>query len=221
MHLILNPVRVLLVWLVLITAVNAKSGADKGGAPERPSMPETLDHKAVHKQYNEGDFESVVAALDGFMGRNRSFSHEDSVFIAKHLAVVYCANPDTREKGRYYMFRLLELVPSAKLVDMFVSEEIDRIFEKVRDEFRSRQAEFGSDSGRVAKAAPAPARESKAPALPPTSPPAPREKSGHLGFWLAGGAAVVAGAATAYLIYQDDEEPRPEHFHVPSTVKGE
>lgn len=219
MHLILNPARALLVTLVLITSVNAKGGAAKSGAPERPSMPETLDHKAVHKQYNEGDFESVIAALGGFMSRNPSFSHEDSVFIAKHLAVVYCANPDTREKGRYYMFRLLELVPSAKLVDMFVSEEIDRIFEKVRDEFRSRQAEFRPDSVRVAKADPATVRESKAPASSPASPPAPRKKSGHLGFWLAGG-AVVAGAATAYLVYQNEEEPGPAHFHVPSTVTG-
>jgi hypothetical protein len=208
MHLIPNPVRVLLVSLILIAAVNAS-----GAAPVRPPMPETLDHKAVHKQYNEGDFEFVVAALEGFMSRNPSFSHEDSVFIAKHLAVVYCANPDTREKGRYYMFRLLELIPSAKLVDMYVSEEIDRIFEKVRDEFRSRQSESRPDSGRAS--APAPVRDSAA-----SSPPSPPVKSRHLGFWFAGGAAVVAGAATAYLIYLNQEESQPAHFRVPGTVTG-
>jgi hypothetical protein len=32
------------------------------------------------------------------------------------LAVVDTASPKTREKGRYYMMRLLELVPSTKLV---------------------------------------------------------------------------------------------------------
>ena len=63
--------------------------------------------------------------------------------IAKHLAGVYSAHPATREKGRYYMHRLLELVPSAKLVDMYVSEEIDRIFDKVREEFLARQRSFG------------------------------------------------------------------------------
>jgi hypothetical protein len=33
------------------------------------------------------------------------------------------------------MFRLLNLQPSAKLVDMFVSDEIDKTFEKTREEF--------------------------------------------------------------------------------------
>jgi len=45
------------------------------------------------------------------------------------------------------MFRLLELLPSAKLVDMFVSEEIDRIFDKVRDEFNVRNPPAFTDSG--------------------------------------------------------------------------
>ena len=40
---------------------------------------------------------------------------------AKHLAVVYTANPQTREKGKYFMRRLPALLPTAKLVDMYVS----------------------------------------------------------------------------------------------------
>jgi hypothetical protein len=56
------------------------------------------------------------------------YSLEDSIFIVKHLTVVYMANPATREKGKGYVFRLLELMPSVKIVDMFVSDEIDGIF---------------------------------------------------------------------------------------------
>jgi hypothetical protein len=81
-----------------------------GAAKERPSMPETLDHKTIHQQNHEGDFESVTASLEKFMQRNRSCSHTDSLFIAK-------------------------------LVDMYVSGEIDRTFEQVREEFIAR----GSD----------------------------------------------------------------------------
>jgi hypothetical protein len=210
-----NPVRALLITLFLMSA-----GIVAGAGPERLAMPETLDHKAVHQFYNEGDFESVTAALGDFMNRNRFYSHEDSVFIAKHLAVVYCANPATREKGRYYMYRLLELVPSAKLVDMYVSEEIDRIFEKVRDEFRSRQPDSRKDSARVAMATRAPAKDPTAPAAPPAA--AASAKSSHRGLWIAGGAAALAaGAATAYLISQNEDEPTQPHYRVPRTVSGE
>jgi hypothetical protein len=109
-------------------------------------MEEELNQKAIHGLYNNGDFEPVIEVLERFQQNHSTYSFSDSVFIAKHLAVVYTASPATREKGRYYMMRLLELVPSAKLVDMFVSDEIDRIFEKVREEFISRQHGFGLDS---------------------------------------------------------------------------
>jgi hypothetical protein len=220
-------------WLasVLLIALGHASGA----APAHSRMAEKVDQKTVHASYNEGDFEAVTAALTGFMTRNPSFSHEDSVFIAKHLAVVYAANPQTREKGRYYMYQLLELVPSAKLVDMFVSEEIDRIFEKVREEFLSRHPNTRSDSGQVANSASVPEGAMAAPARPRASePPAasretypsssaspsPTQKSSHLGLWAAGGAAVVAGAAAAYFVYQKGPETNQPHYHVPSTVTG-
>jgi hypothetical protein len=91
----------------------------------------------------------VITSLEAYMRGNKTYSRADSVFIAKHLAVVYSANPVTREKGKYYMNRLLELMPSAKLVDMYVSDEIDRIFDKVREEFLSRQRSFGVDDSMV------------------------------------------------------------------------
>jgi hypothetical protein len=100
---------------------------------------EALEKERVHADYNDGDFDAVASALESFMARNKTYAHDDSVFIAKHLAVVYTADPAKREKGKYYMYRLLDLVPSAKLIDMFVSDEIDRIFEKVREEYYVRK----------------------------------------------------------------------------------
>ena len=111
-----------------------------------------LNQKDIHAAYNEGDFDKVTALIDGFNKSNKTYSRADSIFIAKHLAVVYSANPQTREKGRYFMYRLLEMMPSAELVDMFVSDEIDRIFDKVRKEFIARQKGFGVDSTQISTA---------------------------------------------------------------------
>src|SRR5258706_13380272 len=76
-----------------------------------------LDQKKVHGVYSEGDFDLVVSMIDVFTRSNPTCSKSDSVFIAKHLAVIYTANPATREMGKNYMFKLLDLLPSAKIVD--------------------------------------------------------------------------------------------------------
>jgi hypothetical protein len=195
-------------------------------APPAPASRDDLDQKRIHSDYNDGNFEKVVAALEGYMATHKTYSFQDSVFIAKHLAVVYSANPDTREKGKYYMYRLLTLLPSAKLVDMYVSDEIDRIFDKVREEFVSRQRGFGVDTARIAVPEKAPTgSRGKEPGPQGKEPPPDPEVSasrkgpkGHTGLWIAGGAAVAAaGLATAYFMLQGEEQPQPVDrvYHVP------
>jgi hypothetical protein len=115
-------------------------------SPPHLVIVEELDQRAIHNLYNNSEFETVIDVLERFRKNNPQCSFSDSVFLAKHLAVVYAANSATREKGRFYMMQLLELVPSAKLVDMFVSEDIDRIFERAREEFFAKQHGFGLDS---------------------------------------------------------------------------
>lgn len=179
-----------------------------------------LDQKKIHSEYNDGNFEKVTASLEDFMAAHKTYSFQDSVFIAKHLAVVYTANPETREKGKYYMYRLLTLLPSAKLVDMYVSDEIDRIFDKVREEFISRQHSFGVDTARIAvpEKAPTGARKNSSAASEEPSPvarAAPR-KEGHTGMWVAGGAAVAAaGLAVAYFVIQAEPTPSDRIYRVP------
>jgi hypothetical protein len=130
--------------LLVLCAVCAFSASASAAEPA-----DTLDQRKIHDLYNGGDFEPVISVLETFINTHASYTHSDSVFIAKHLAVVYSANPQTREKGKYYMFRLLELLPSAKLVDMYVSEEVDRIFDRVREEFLARQHAFGVDTSKI------------------------------------------------------------------------
>lgn len=205
-------------------------------------QPETLDTRAIHSQYTEGEFDAVIQALEGFMRRNRAWSRDDSVFIAKHLAVVYSANPATREKGRYYMHLLLEILPSAKLVGMYVSEEIDRIFEKVREEFADRKGRLGDgDSGRQEAARPLPdsgggrgarsapvrvrtsevkdvnvsVKDGSASRKPANG--AEKKRGGKAAFWLAGGTGMlVAGIAGYYFMHAAPDAEPDKFFDVPS-----
>lgn len=200
----------------------ANPGAAQGASANAGSQGGALDQKKIHAEYNEGSFERVTAALESFMARNKTYSLDDSIFIAKHLAVVYSANPQTREKGKYYMYRLLALLPSAKLVDMYVSDEIDRIFDKVREEFMTRQKAFGVDSTQIAIPDKSPSktqRDSAGNGLA-AGPQAPRpgskqEESGvKPGYIIAGGALVAMGLAT-YFIFSDSPETKEKTYVVP------
>lgn len=126
-----------------------------------PSPARQFDRDRVHADYQAGDFEKVIAVLEKFADTGRRCPRGDSVFLEKHLAVVYAANPETRELGRYHMFRMLSLEPASDMLDMFVGEEVDRIFEKVRKEFA------------VARTAAHPAAPASSASLKPR-PPAPR-----------------------------------------------
>jgi hypothetical protein len=202
----------ILPYLCLWAAFSAQAAPSSSGAS---ASEDNLDQKRIHSEYNDGNFEKVVIALEGFMANHKTYTLQDSVFIAKHLAVVYSANPDTREKGKYYMYRLLSLLPSAKLVDMFVSDEIDRIFDKIREEFVNRQRGFGVDTSRIAVPEKAPTG-SRGSASGPREQETPRtagstgSKRGHAGLWIAGGAAVAAaGLAATYFLMQGEEQSQP------------
>src|SRR4051812_31832019 len=68
---------------------------------------QTLNQNSVHGKYKDRDFLAVIRMLETFVSDHKSFSRGDSIFIAKHLAVTYIANPETRERGRFFMAQLL------------------------------------------------------------------------------------------------------------------
>ncbi len=92
-----------------------------------------LDQNRIHGLYREGEFDKVIKELESFQ-KAGACSRAESLFAEKHLAVVYAANPTTRELGRYHMYRMLDLEPAGDLLDMFVGEEVDAVFDKVRKE---------------------------------------------------------------------------------------
>lgn len=180
-----------------------------------PAIPfaASVDQKAIHHAYNEGDFDAVIKLTQQFTNGKGNFSRADSLFVFKHLSVVYTANPETREKGKFYMYRMLEMFPSAELVEMYVSDDVDRIFEKVRKEFMLRQKNFGVDTTLISLPAkePAGAGLNGASAAAPTSKPAATPNKGKgidpVWYWVAGGAVIAgAGIATVLLMQPDEAE---------------
>lgn len=170
------------------------------GAAMAATGPALLDKKGIHELYGDGEFDLALAKIESFTRANSVYPKDDSIFIAKHLAVIYSANPTTREQGTREMFRLLELLPSAKIVDMFVSDEIARIFEKVREEYavrlnmmgRNAQAAMASDKYAKDREAVSPVKETSARIEPSGS---------RAVYWIAGGAVLAVGAgALVYLM---------------------
>lgn len=210
-----NALAVSLVLSLCAAGAAAPATPKTEAAKSADGKPVMLRQQAIHIAYNEGDFDKVTAEIETFTKANKTYSRADSIFIAKHLAVVYSANPNTREKGKYYMYRLLEMVPSAELVDMFVSDEIDRIFDKVRKEFLARQSGFGVDSTQMSiPAKPAGRDEPAVAAVQPAGDQAASEaKSGPAGtpfykkkgFWMVTGAGVAAVGAVVTFVHSQEE----------------
>ena len=189
-----------------------------------------LNRDRIRTNYNDGNFEVVEAEIMEFIKANPQYNRDDSIFVCKHLSVVYTSNPETREKGKYYMHLLLRLMPAADLVDMYVSDEIDRIFEKIRQEFVSRNQPAGTSAQTAAaepaqKPAPEPVKTRRAVSAPAQeSEPAekPEKKSGSTTkYWVAGGTAAAAAVLIAVLVLSADEPENPNRTEYVITEEPE
>jgi hypothetical protein len=116
------PFALTLLWLTAAPSAAAATGA-------------RLDTAYVHDAYLNGDFEIAKNALEDAVKSGGLRSHADSLFTFKHLGVIYAADPDRRERGKYYMYQLLAIEPSARILDMYASDMIYMIFRNVQEEF--------------------------------------------------------------------------------------
>lgn len=96
-----------------------------------------VDSVMVRKFYMDGDFEPAIAILESSLKSQAVLAHDDSVFIFKHLGVMYAASYETRERGKMYMHQLLMTEPTAKIMDMYASDMIYMIFKNIQDEFET------------------------------------------------------------------------------------
>jgi hypothetical protein len=162
-----------------------------------------LDSATIHKYYLDGDFEEAIAILETGLKEKRPFNHNDSVFIFKHLGVMYAAQYETREKGKFYMHQLLMTEPTAKIMDMYASDMIYMIFKNIQDEFESNRMRL-ADADNAANGNSQAHSNGKDPG---------RRKneagisSGSTAFWV--GATAVAAVAVgigAYFILSDERD---------------
>jgi hypothetical protein len=150
------------IWVFAQAAAPAKASPANSAKSSAAAVPksetasagpaDTVDQKKIHSEYGDGNFETVVQILEDYRSRHDRYRTSDSVFIAKYLGVIYASNPDSREKGKYWLYKMLQMEPKSDLVDLYVGEEVERTFEKVRQEFIVRRNYRGINDTRLAKA---------------------------------------------------------------------
>ncbi len=179
-----------LAFVFLLCGYAAAAPAHPSPAATDPAPATELNRIAIHYSYADGDFPAVIRSIYAFARAHATWDRGDSAFIAKHLGVVYAANPDTRERGKYHLLRLLELDPGDDLSDMYVSDEIHDLYQRLRRENEAHLRELAAR------------REAERPA------PAPVWRKPWA--WAALAAALAVGV-TATILLIPDGEPRPEY----------
>lgn len=155
-----------------------------------------FDTAQVHRIYMDGEFEKAIKLVESALASGAVTSHIDSVFAFKHLGVMYTANYETREIGKKYMYQLLYIEPTARIMDMYASDMIYMIFKNIQEEVaitRARPKNDGPESDQKAE-----------PGKKRTWPD-----------WVGGTVAVGAGLALATYILMD-REPHPGTDYVVS-----
>jgi hypothetical protein len=211
------PIRNLLL-LVFIGATLAKAA----GAPATPkpyTMPRSaMDTTRIHKIYLDGEFDDAIDKLESGLKYARPLSHEDSVFIFKHLGVMYTSKYETREMGKKYMMQLLTVEPTARIMDMYASDMIYMIFKNIKDEFDLAQLKLQRVNAlKDASLTPAtkPPKENTEPATGGSKRPA-LSKSNHTWiWWTAGAVALGAGVGIFLWSQQENDQPKPARNLVP------
>lgn len=203
-------------FLSLLLANFALAAADSGDTAAA-IPPHGLNQALIQADYVNGDFEKVQLEITRFQSQNSSYSRGDSLCIARHLAVIHSANPLTVEVGKHWMYELFKLDTMATLNDMYVSEDIDRLFNKVRVEFmaRSKPKAAPPPQPAVAQATQKPGAETKGSSQTATfSTNSTWKKSVY---WMLGGAAAAAAATTAIVLLAPTEgkTATPKEIYVP------
>lgn len=195
-----------------LLAIASPSLAVKGINPDG-----TLDKPTISKAYFEGEFWTVINALEAFRKTGYNKNREDSVYAFKYLSVVYAADPTTRAKAESYMYQLIRMMPTIDLLDLYISDNIQSIFVKVKSDWEKIEGPKTADHTAVAsqaKPAPAPAAQPAPPAQPsaaaaqanyPVAPAVPakepeKKKKNGLKVWAPLALGGVGIAAGTYLI---------------------
>jgi hypothetical protein len=137
----------------------------------------------------DGEFEKAIKLVETALASGAVATHTDSVFAFKHLGVMYTATYETREIGKKYMYQLLFIEPTARIMDMYASDMIYMIFKNIQEEVAITRAKPRHND----------------PEPDPKS--SPRKKKAWP-YWVGGAVTVGAGMALATYFLMD-REPHP------------
>ncbi len=164
-----------------------------------------MDTAKLHATYLDGDFDQAIHVMESALKNKKNpITHADSVFIFKHLGVMYAATPATREKGRYYMAQLIYIEPTAKILDMYASDMIYLIFRNVQEEFANKHPNVANPVAAV-DTTPKPVVETRPAPVPVAQAASPRRNKAY---WITGGAVVAVGAIGLVYVLMDSPEPK-------------
>lgn len=194
--------------LLLLLALAGGSWNEAAAAPARKGS--KLDTATVRRLYLDGEFDPAIALLEETLKSKTGFSHDDSVFIFKHLGVMYAAKYETREKGKHYMHRLLEAEPTARIMDMYASDMIYMIFKNIQDEFDASRRRL-SRADTALGGGHGPAGKGRA----DTASAKPAKQGSSAAVWVGAGATVAAAAGVATWYYFSDEPKTTTRNHEP------
>jgi hypothetical protein len=199
---------VLCLLLPLFTSQAEASDAASG----RPAVKAGMDSSQVRNLYQNGDFEPAIRILEDALGSGKVRNHHDSIFVYKHLGVMYAASEHTRERGKYYMLQLLTIEPTARIMDMYASDMIYMIFRNIQEEFSLSHRQMS-----------APAKDPARPDQPdrpgrtrPASTAKPPVESGHgkTIAWVGAAALAVGTGVTLYVLSNSEPSPTRKNHEV-------
>ncbi len=210
--------------LIAMLSLSALAGAP---APIPGINPDgSLDKQVVSKAYFEGDFPPVQKALETFLKKSKSMSRDDSIYTYKYLSVIYASEPASRARAESFMFQLIRMMPTIDLIDLYISDNIEAIFAKVKNDYDRFNKSQDKPAPQVSPT-PEPAPVAKAPAqelAPVAHAPATAWKTYAIWGTVAG---VGAGVALYFALAGDAspastaETPRPVKVQVITPGEGE
>lgn len=159
----------------------------------------------VRHWYMEGEFAKAIGILQKHLSANAKLDRQDSIFIYKHLGVMYSAEYETREKGKWAFHKLLLVDTAAKITDMYASDMIYAIFRTVSEEAEASRLEnrVSKPSGLVGKQP-----ETDTAKEPGQKPIAMQEKRriGFPYFWVGATTVIALGAGvTGYFVLAEKD----------------
>jgi hypothetical protein len=199
----------------------------------------SLDKPTISKAYFEGEFWTVINALEAFRKSGMKTNREDSIYTFKYLSVVYAADASTRKKGESYMYQLIKMMPTIDLIDLYISDNIESIFKKVKLDYEELEKVRGTNAPSqtakiqdTVKAKPAVVAEAPAQEYPvaPAVPAKEKEKKKPgMKAWVPfaiGGIGVGVATATYFLVTlgsdpaSSSNTPRPLEITVVTPDQG-